>query len=55
MPPTRGRPPIENPMTERLYIRITPQEKAEIQSFAKQTGYSLLGLIREGMEAVKKK
>ncbi len=55
MPVARGRPPIENPKTERLYIRLTPQEKAEILSFAKEKGYSLLGLIREGIEAVKQK
>ena len=55
MAPSQGRPPIENPKTERLFIRVTPQEKAEIQSFTKETGYSLLTLIKKGIEAVKKK
>ncbi len=55
MVPSHGRPPIENPKTERLFIRVTPQEKAEIQSFTKKTGYSMLELIRKGIEAVRKK
>lgn len=54
MSPTQGRPHIENPKSERLYIRVTPQEKEEIHSFAKETGYSLLDLIIKGIEAVKK-
>lgn len=54
MSPTQGRPKIENPKTERLYIRITPEEKAEIQQFCQSTGYSLLELIRLGIESVKK-
>ena len=54
MSPTQGRPKIENPKTERLYIRITPEEKAEIQQFCQATGYSLLELIRLGIESVKK-
>ncbi|NBK80070.1 CopG family transcriptional regulator [bacterium D16-76] len=55
MAPTQGRPPSDNPKTERLFIRVTPQEKAEIQSFTKQSGFSLLELIRKGIEAVKQK
>jgi len=54
MSPSQGRPPIENPKTERLFIRVTPQEKSEIQGFSKKTGYSLLALIKKGIEAVKK-
>ena len=53
MSPLQGRPHIENPKTERLFIRVTPQQKAEIQAFTKKTGYSLLTLIEKGMEAVK--
>lgn len=55
MAPTQGRPPIDNPKTERLFIRVTPQEKAEIQIFAKKSGYSLLTLIKKGIEAVTEK
>lgn len=49
-----GRPPSENPKNERLYIRITPDEKLSIQQFCKEFGVSLLDLIRKGMEALKK-
>lgn len=54
MAPTQGRPHIDNPKSERLYIRVTPDEKAEIQTIAKETGLTLLDLIREGIKAVKK-
>lgn len=55
MSPTQGRPPIDNPKSERLYIRVTPDEKTEIQTFTKKTGVTLLELIRVGMQAVTKK
>lgn len=53
--PPQGRPPIDDPKTERLFIRVTPKEKQEIQSFAKSNGFSLLELIKKGIEAVKNK
>lgn len=53
MSPSQGRPKSDNPKAERLYIRVTPQEKAEIYEFTQKTGYSLLELIRKGIEAVK--
>lgn len=55
MAPTQGRPPIDNPKSERLYIRVTPEEKAEIQTITKETGLTLLELIRAGIKAVTKK
>ena len=55
MAPTQGRPPIDNPKSERLYIRVTPDEKAEIQAITKETGLTLLDLIRAGIQAVTKK
>ena len=54
MSPTQGRPRIDNPKTERLFIRVTPEEKERIQSFAKEHGCSLLELIKRGIEALKK-
>lgn len=54
MSPPQGRPKIDNPKTERLFIRVTPEEKAEIQAFSRTSGYSLLALIKKGIEAVKK-
>ncbi len=52
--PRTGRPPAENPKSERLHIRVTPNEKAEIQEFCKKFEVSMLDLIRRGMEAMKK-
>lgn len=54
MSPRMGRPLSENPKTERLFIRVTPEEKKEIQEFSKKTGYGLLELIKLGMKSVKK-
>ena len=55
MAPSSGRPPIKNPKNERLNLRVTPQEKAEIKKFAQENGYTLLNLIQMGIEAVKNK
>ena len=52
--PRTGRPPAENPMSERLHIRVTPDEKAEIQKFCKEFQVTMLDLIRRGIEAMKK-
>lgn len=54
MSPRTGRPLSENPKTERLFIRVTPEEKKEIQEFSRRTGHGLLELIKLGMESVKK-
>lgn len=48
-----GRPKIENPMSERLYVRITKAEKEEIMNFSKESGYTILELIRFGIERIK--
>ncbi len=54
MSPTQGRPRSDNPKNERLYIRVTPAEKAEIYAAAKKYGLTLLELIRKGIQAVSK-
>lgn len=54
MSPRTGRPPSDNPKSERIYIRVTPDEKAEIQEFCKKFKVSMLDLIRKGIEAMKK-
>lgn len=53
MSPRTGRPKSENPMDDRLYIRVSKDEKAEISKFSKESGYSLLELIRIGIDRVK--
>lgn len=52
--PITGRPHAENPKSERLYIRITPDEKEKIMQFCKEFEVSILDLIRLGMDALKK-
>ncbi len=54
MPPRTGRPRAENPKSERLHIRVAPDEKARIQDFCKKNNVTMLELIRKGMEAEKK-
>lgn len=49
-----GRPKADNPKTERLYIRATPEEKVQIYEFAQKNGYTLLELLKKGIESVKK-
>lgn len=48
-----GRPKSDNPMNDRLYIRVTKEEKEEINKFSKEYGYTLLQLIRLGIEKIK--
>ena len=55
MSPSQGRPKSENPKSERLYIRVTPKEKVEIQTFCQKQGYSMLELIRMGIKTAKHK
>ena len=52
MSPRTGRPKSDNPMNERLYIRVTKEEKEEINKLSKKHGYTLLELIRIGIEKV---
>lgn len=53
MTPRTGRPKSNNPMNDRLYIRVSKEEKEKISNFSKKTGYSLLELIRIGIEKIK--
>lgn len=55
MSPRTGRPKSENPKTERLFIRVTPKDKKEIQKFSEKSGYGLLELLKMGIETVKRK
>lgn len=53
MSPRTGRPKVDNPMNERLYVRVSKQEKDEIMKFSSESGYSILELIRAGIERLK--
>lgn len=48
---TSGRPKSQNPKDERLALRVTADEKHEIQSFMKENNISLLDLIKKGMKS----
>ena len=50
-----GRPITSNPKNERLYIRVSSEEKKEITEFAKENGYALLELIIIGIRNIKDK
>lgn len=54
MSPKAGRPFSENPKAERLYIRVTAEEKKRIMVFCDEHKVSALDLIRKGMDAIKK-
>jgi hypothetical protein len=53
MSPRTGRPKSENPMNDRIYVRVTKQEKKEIMDFSSESGYSILELIRIGIEKIR--
>lgn len=54
MSPPLGRPPSADSKHERLYIRVTAEEKQIIMEFCREKGITLLELIRLGMDAEKK-
>lgn len=45
-----GRPKSDNPMTERLYARVTKEEKAEIMNFTAENNCTILDLVRLGIK-----
>lgn len=53
MSPRTGRPKVENPMNDRIYVRVTREEKEKIMNFSSESGYSILELIRFGIEKLK--
>ena len=53
MSPRTGRPKTENPMNDRLYVRVTKEEKEKIMDFSSKNGYTLLQIIRAGIEKLK--
>ena len=51
--PRTGRPKTDNPMNDRIYVRVTKAEKEEIMKFSSESGHTILELIRIGIEKVK--
>ena len=52
--PRTGRPPIENPKSASIHIRVTQAEKDEIMEYCKESKKTCLDLIKIGIEADKK-
>lgn len=50
---TKGRPKLDNPKNDRIYIRATKEEKKEIMDFSDKSGYTLLELLKIGIEKVR--
>ena len=50
-----GRPLSDNPKSEVIRMRVTPEEKACIMQFSHDSGYGLLELLKIGIETVQKK
>ena len=53
MSPRTGRPKTENPKNERLHVRVTKEEKEKIMKFSSESGFSILEMIRAGIEKLK--
>ena len=53
MSPRTGRPKTENPKNERLHVRVTKEEKEKIMKFSSESGFSILEIIRAGIEKLK--
>lgn len=49
----KGRPKSENPKNERLYVRVTKQEKEEIMKFSSEHDCTILDLIKFGIKTIK--
>ena len=54
MSPKAGSPFSDDPKAERLYIRVTAEEKKRIMDFCDEHKVSALDLIRKGMDTIKK-
>jgi hypothetical protein len=52
--PRTGRPPIENPRSASIHIRVTQVEKDEIMEYCKESKKTCLDLIKIGIKADKK-
>ena len=51
--PKTGRPPVENPKSIRLEIRMTKQESELLQSCADDLGVSRTDVINQGVKLVR--
>ncbi len=49
-----GRPPSENPLSERIYLRVTPETKKVLDECVKQLGVTRSEVVRRGIYLVEK-
>ncbi len=52
MSPRTGRPPAENPKNTRIELRVTKEEKVELQKFCLEKKVGYLDLIRIGKKTL---
>ena len=52
MPPTQGRPPIENPKSLQYRLRMTQEDVEKLEYCCKATGKTKAEVLREGFEMV---
>lgn len=51
----RGRPPIDNPATKRLSVRVTPDQHAHYASAAEAAGLTITGWIEKLLDRASKR
>ncbi len=53
MPPKKmGRPPVENPLTERLYLRVDDKTKNLLDECTEKLNITRSAVVRRGIERV---
>lgn len=45
--PRRGRPPLDNPRSERVFLRVTAAEAERLRELAESRGQTLSDYLRE--------
>ena len=55
MSPRTGRPPVDNPKSVKMNIRITEQTARDLQECAEKLNTSRVNVIEEGIKLVKAK
>lgn len=54
MSPRTGRPPIENPKSERITVRLDKEHSKILSNFCKENGVERAEAVREGIKRLKK-
>lgn len=54
-PKRRGRPPVDNPSSEQVHIRVTPEKKATWEAAASRAGATLSAWIARILDRAAKR